>query len=236
MSQRASKRPVGRPRASRRAPTASTEEEILAAARFLFRERGYAATSTRQIAERAGLRQPTLFHYFPSKEAIIAEVALRAVRPVVAFIASERRHNLPPEVALLRLIRFDCRHLCVDDNALGPPHLLPEIGHDRLREFWRQRERVSRRYGDLRRAGARSGAFVVAHAPTVTHLLFSLGESLLLIPPARRRRDAGSLVDVTSRLALRAVLDDPGRFEAISAAADAVDAAADTAEHGGEKP
>jgi AcrR family transcriptional regulator len=236
MSERASKRPVGRPRASRRAPAASTGEEILTAARALFQERGYAVTSTRQIAERAGLRQPTLFHYFPSKEAIIAEVALRAVRPVVAFIEAERRRGLPPEVALLRLIRFDCRHLCLDDNALGPPHLLPEIGHDRLREFWLLRERISRRYGELLRAGTRSGVFVDAHSATVTHLLFSLGESLLLLPAARRRRQAARLVAVTSRLALRAVLDDPHRFEAISAAAEAADAAADMTDPRGEKP
>lgn len=231
-----SKRPAGRPRASRRPPGHSTEEDILAAARALFRDRGYAATSTRQIAERAGLRQPTLFHYFPSKEAIVAEVALRAVRPVVAFIAAERGRDLPPEVALLRLIRFDCRHLCVDENALGPPHLLPEIGHERLREFWRLRQRILQRYGALLRAGMRRGVFVAAHPPTATRLLFSLGESLLLYPAAQRRREAARLVTVTSRLALRAVLDDPNRFEAISLAADAVDGPAHTDELRGEKP
>jgi hypothetical protein len=62
----------------------------------------------------------------------------------------------------------------------------------------------------------------------VTHLLFSLGESLLLYPASRRRREAARLVAVTSRLALHAVLDDPNRLQAISAAADAVDAGNDT--------
>jgi AcrR family transcriptional regulator len=159
MTDQTPKRPVGRPRADRRMSTSNAAEEILAAARSLFRERGYAATSTRQIAKRAGLRQPSLFHHFASKEAIIAEVALRAVRPVVDFIDSERQHELAPEVALLRLIRFDCRHLCLDENALGPPHLLPEIGHDQLPEFWRLRQRIVRRYGELLRAGARIVVF-----------------------------------------------------------------------------
>jgi AcrR family transcriptional regulator len=220
MNATATKRRVGRPRASRRDAGPSAAEDILDAARALFRERGFAAVSTRDIAARAGLRQPSLFHHFPSKHAIIHEVAMRAVRPVVSFIDAERGRVQPPDVALLRLIRFDCHHLCVDANALGPPHLFPEIGRDRLPEFWQARDRISRRYGELLRAGARQGLFVVEHLATVTHLLFALGESLLLIPPERRRRDAARLTAVTSRLALRAVLDDPSRFAAISRTAD----------------
>jgi len=47
-----------------------TRERILAAARKLFGTRGYAQTSTRDLALEASIATGTLFNYFPSKEAL----------------------------------------------------------------------------------------------------------------------------------------------------------------------
>jgi AcrR family transcriptional regulator len=52
----------------------TTRERILAAASRLFAERGYDGTSTRQIADAVGIRQPSLFHHFASKQAIMEEL------------------------------------------------------------------------------------------------------------------------------------------------------------------
>jgi AcrR family transcriptional regulator len=46
----------------------STEEKIVAAARKVFTEKGYAATRTRDIAEVAGINLALLNYYFRSKE------------------------------------------------------------------------------------------------------------------------------------------------------------------------
>jgi AcrR family transcriptional regulator len=48
---------------------------VLAAARRLFAERGYAATTTADVAECAGVSQGILFHHFGSKEGLLAAVA-----------------------------------------------------------------------------------------------------------------------------------------------------------------
>jgi AcrR family transcriptional regulator len=196
-------------------------EEILGAARRLFRQHGYSGTSTREIARAAGLRQPSLFHYFPSKESILREVALEAVRPVLEFIAAEERRRRPADVALYRLIRFDTWHLCTNENAFGSPFHLPEMTRDRLPEFWELRDRIARHYGRLLRRGARERVFVVEDAAMVTRLLFALGESTLEIGQDERRRRAARLSAVTASLALRAVLSDPARLERIRALADA---------------
>ena len=45
----------------------NTEEKILAAARSLFEEKGFAATTTNEIAEAAGVSQVTLFRHFETK-------------------------------------------------------------------------------------------------------------------------------------------------------------------------
>ena len=48
-----------------------TYEKILAAARRLFAQQGYTATSMRQVAETAGIGKATIYHHFPNKQAIV---------------------------------------------------------------------------------------------------------------------------------------------------------------------
>ncbi|QTD40308.1 TetR/AcrR family transcriptional regulator [Sporosarcina sp. Te-1] len=50
-----------------------TREKILSAALSLFGEKGYAGTSTREIAERAGVNHITLFRHFGNKENLFQE-------------------------------------------------------------------------------------------------------------------------------------------------------------------
>ena len=58
---------------------AATKERILRAARRLFAENGYEATTTRDIAAAAGIASGTLFNYFPTKEAVVAALAADAI-------------------------------------------------------------------------------------------------------------------------------------------------------------
>lgn len=53
-------------------------EEILAHALRLFGQRGVHAVSTRLIADAVGISQPTLYAYFPSKDALLAAVCAEA--------------------------------------------------------------------------------------------------------------------------------------------------------------
>ena len=52
---------AGRPRATGE-PAGDSRQDLLDAAAALFIDHGYAATSTRAIADRAGLRQASLYH------------------------------------------------------------------------------------------------------------------------------------------------------------------------------
>src|SRR5688500_3780420 len=57
---------------------AATRKKILEAARRLFADNGYEATTTRDIAQAAGIASGTLFNYFPTKEAILSCLAAEA--------------------------------------------------------------------------------------------------------------------------------------------------------------
>lgn len=63
------------PSGARAAASAIRREQVLAAALALFCEHGYAATSTRRIAEAAGVTEGLIFHYFATKEALLLELA-----------------------------------------------------------------------------------------------------------------------------------------------------------------
>jgi AcrR family transcriptional regulator len=62
------------PDSPRKQQKAESHARILAAARALFRKRGYDATTARDIAERAGLSVGTLFLHFKSKADILKTI------------------------------------------------------------------------------------------------------------------------------------------------------------------
>jgi len=67
----------------------ATKEQIGRAARGLFAERGYVATTIAAIAEAADIPAPTIYSAFGSKAAILQDIAHR----VVAHLEVDRHHE-----------------------------------------------------------------------------------------------------------------------------------------------
>ena len=70
---------------------AETRSRIESAARELFAGKGLAATSTRELAEAAGIAAGTLFNYFPSKEALALSILVEALEQGLERFHLERR-------------------------------------------------------------------------------------------------------------------------------------------------
>ena len=62
---------------SAREPAATTPERILDAAEDLFAHKGYKGTSLGDVAERVGIRSPSLYNHFRNKEALYRAVLAR---------------------------------------------------------------------------------------------------------------------------------------------------------------
>jgi AcrR family transcriptional regulator len=62
-------------------------QQVLDATALLLRRKGYEATTTRAIAEHVGIKGGSIYHHFPSKDAIIAEVVNIGVRVVYDAVA-----------------------------------------------------------------------------------------------------------------------------------------------------
>ncbi len=78
-----------------------TRARILAAARDLFERNGTRGTTTREVAERAGVNEATLFRHFGSKRALLDAMREQACgvqqfRAVLAALPGDRPRRRPP--------------------------------------------------------------------------------------------------------------------------------------------
>jgi AcrR family transcriptional regulator len=106
--------PPSRSAALRRAPRARTRDpeakraRVMAAARGLLVERGYAATTTAAVARRAGVSEGILFHHFGSKEGLLAAVAGEYGRGLAeAMFAGAPLGEAPPAAGEMLARAFD---------------------------------------------------------------------------------------------------------------------------------
>jgi AcrR family transcriptional regulator len=112
---------AGRPRHVPSTSAAAPRDQVLSAAAELFVTRGFAATSTREIAERVGIRQASLYYHFAGKDEILAELLQRSVRPTVDKVAKIEA-LVPPEThatALYLLALIDIRTLADAPHNVG---------------------------------------------------------------------------------------------------------------------
>jgi AcrR family transcriptional regulator len=78
--------------------------EIIDAAARVFAERGYHGTTTQAIADVLGMRQASLYYYFPSKEAALEEVCARGTDGFLEGAERVMQMNVPPLEKLRLLI------------------------------------------------------------------------------------------------------------------------------------
>lgn len=75
-------------------------DEIIDAAAAVFAEKGYHGSSTKDIADRLGIRQGSLYYYFESKESALEEVCKIGVDGFVQRLEAILERDVPPEEML----------------------------------------------------------------------------------------------------------------------------------------
>jgi AcrR family transcriptional regulator len=195
----------------------TTREKILLEASRLFAIKGYHGTSTREIAAAVEIQQPSLFHHFPSKHAIMAE--LIDIDHEEAAAAAEREAADPgsPALRLYRYLVSDIAYICSCaydlssvEAVMGDPEFAKESKrHDKLLAARRK----------IIEEGIAAGEFVdfdpglpqrVIGWILRGDIVDTAGESVA--DPVRTAQDLAAFV-------LRAMLADPAQLEAIQGAA-----------------
>jgi AcrR family transcriptional regulator len=138
----------------RRAP------EIIEAAARVFAERGFHGATTQDIADVLGIRQASLYYYFPSKEGALELVCLQGV---AGFVEVAKSIATGPGSAADKLDRLVKSHLSplIDRGDfvrvfLNDRQHLPTESRRRIGKWSRGLERI---YEDVLKEGVRRGEF-----------------------------------------------------------------------------
>jgi AcrR family transcriptional regulator len=126
-----------RPRAATESPRRKgerTAERILDAAEKLFASRGYSGTTLRDVASAVGLRTPSLYNHFESKDALYEAVLARGISPVLRALveAAESRQAHDAERLVKTLMaqlaeRPKLPQLIQHESLAGGEHLSPML-------------------------------------------------------------------------------------------------------------
>jgi len=114
------------------------EQEIIAAAAKVFKDKGYHAATTRDIAAEVGIQQATLYYYISSKEELLYLVVREPIVRLFSQVADIAKAQIPTRSKIERalhahLAAFDANypHMFVYVQEL--PHLI-DILQDKIRE------------------------------------------------------------------------------------------------------
>lgn len=158
--------PQALPEASRR---------MLSAAIDAFAERGFHATTTRDIAARAQLSPAALYVHYPSKAALLAQISLYGHRSALALVeaaigsASDPVDRLRATVA--DFARWHAEH---HRTARVVQYELGALPDDAVGEVNALRRRIEQLVEDLIRAGVAAGTMDVAEPRRVARAVLSL--------------------------------------------------------------
>jgi AcrR family transcriptional regulator len=98
----------------------ATRERIVAAALALFEQRGFEATTTKEIARHARVAEGTVFNYFPTKDDIALHFFGLEVDHAIATVRADRRLRAAPlEEQLFALVNAQIDYLAPYERFIG---------------------------------------------------------------------------------------------------------------------
>jgi AcrR family transcriptional regulator len=183
--------------------------EIEDAASVLFRERGYAATSVRDIASAVSIRGPSLYAHVASKEDVLAAIVERMASRFEAAAAAALADRDEP--AAVRLTRFVRAHVRVVTDEPGEAAVFAtewrHLSEDRRAAVLDRRDRYEAALRDLIADGTASGEFVIVDPAVASTFILTALNGI----PAWYRREghlsAEQLAAAYADLAVRALTE-----------------------------
>lgn len=196
-----------------------TRELILLEASRLFAVRGYRGTSTHDIAAAVGIRQPSLYKHFSSKQAIAQELLQRDLTAGIEALERIARDGGGPAVELHRYLRWEVRYVRSTPFDLRSLYLdemldLPEF--DDGREL---NARYSRALDSIVERGVASGDFLDLDVSFVRQVIDAIVLETIRGAGDRTARRAADEPDLAAEFVLRGLLRRPSQLGRVRAAA-----------------
>ncbi|GHE66299.1 TetR/AcrR family transcriptional regulator [Streptomyces capitiformicae] len=194
-----------------------TADLILRKASHLFSVKGFEGTSTRQIADAVGIRQPSLFHHFKSKAAIAEALFAYDCERSPLLRGQLELPDAEPAVTLYQMVRREVETELTSAYDLRGLYLTSVIDRP---EF----ARWKLAYDTARTTGRSLLARGVATGDFIDHNIDLAGEIIgatlwqTIHWPHEKRPPADA--DEVAGMMLRMVLAHPGKLPAVRRAAD----------------
>ncbi|MEU5975309.1 TetR/AcrR family transcriptional regulator [Streptomyces sp. NPDC047315] len=149
--------------------------KLLVAAVEAFAERGYHATTTRDIASRAGMSPAALYIHYKTKEELLHRISrIGHTRALAVLSAAAERGGTPSEQLAEAVGSFVRWHAGRHDTARVVQYELDALAPEHRTEIVALRRQSDAVVREILRAGVESGEFDVPDVPGTTLAVLSL--------------------------------------------------------------
>lgn len=158
----------------------TTRERIRNEAAALFREKGFNGTSMADLAAEVGITKSSLYHHFPSKQALLAEIVELTVNRVAPLVQKVADSDLPIEERLCRAVAIHTVEAIHDQDALAcfseeGRYLAPDFIAPHIIE----RDKYERIFRRMFEEGIASGEFVSQDADLAVKAILGMCNSVV---------------------------------------------------------
>ena len=187
----------------------STREQLKCAAARLFREQGFHGTSVAEIAAAAWITKSSLYHHFPSKQALLAEIltdTASRVTPAVEAIASA---DLPAADRLRAAARSHVVELIHDQDKVAC--FVEEgrfLGSEYRDAFVAARDRYEQSFRRILQDGVRTGEFRPVSVSLASLAVLGMCNSVVHWYKPTGRLDVDTVAEEFADLVVKAMLSE----------------------------
>lgn len=189
------------------APNGGTATRILETATELFYEKGYHATSMREVAGAVGIKAASVYNHFASKEEILFEIAHGTMREMLDGGRSAVASAASPEAALRRLVEFHVRYSAQNRlRAKVADDQLHALQPARRKRVQRIRDDYEGLFRDVLARGRDDRGWQVDDVPVVTFAIATMASAVGVWYREGGRLSADAIASIYGDLAVRAVV------------------------------
>ena len=148
------------------------KDVIIDKAAKLFREKGYSATSMRDLAEHVGVEAASLYNHIRSKAEILQEICFKVATTFMTFIEEEEASDKSPIEKIEAVLRFHIRQMVDNyEEVYVSDREWKHLTDPYLSNMQNQRRAYRQRMASLIEAGKRSNEIRQIDAPTVVLIM-----------------------------------------------------------------
>jgi len=189
-----------------------TSDRILRAATGLFYEKGYHATSMREIASLVGIKAGSLYNHFGAKQDILFELAIVVMHEMLAGGQEAIKAAASCEDRIRALVEFHVRYSA--DHRLRAKvadEQLHALDEKRRRDVLVLRDRYEQLFRNILQEGRDQAGWQVDDIAVVTFAIGTMASAVNVWFREDGRLSASAVAALYGDLVLRAVGADPSR-------------------------